>query len=446
MSGRGRALPLLLLAGSLLLGAGWPHPGGGLDGNRFAPGRGAFPGWRELVLPGVVPAWIVALGDGQLAAVDPTGTFTVFRVTPEAIQAVARFEGVGALNASPVGVRLGDGPAGAAFVTREGRLALWRGGHVNVHDLPVTLSVLTHPTVVDVDADGRDELLAITSDGAIALVSGLPNAVQVLDRLAIGALPDARVSLTPEGEALVLTQPTTRYAHGVFGDTVEPGAMTGVRVAARTLSLSALLRLRQELVIEDRRIVVADVDGDGTADAVMTRASLTQGASVLALTRTEGRWELLALGRPIGQPRRWEHTIGVADLDGSGAPTVVSVRTPHAGGVLQALRRKGSGLEIIARRPGVGSHVLGSRNLDQAALADLDGNGRPEVVVPAQARDALLGVELAGNRFVDRWRLPLGGPIISNLVVADLDGDGRLDLAVADAAGLRVFLSAKETP
>jgi hypothetical protein len=254
------------------------------------------------------------------------------------------------------------------------------------------------------------------------------------------------VSVTPEGEALVLTHPTTRYAHGVFGDTVEPSAMTGVRVAARTLSLSGLLRLRSELVIEDRRIVVADVDGDGMADAVMTRASLTQGASVLALSRSEGRWELLALARPIGQPRRWEHTIGVGDLDGSGTPTVVSVRTPHVGGVLQALRRKGSGLEIIARRPGVGSHVLGSRNMDQVAIADLDGNGRPEVVVPVQARDAVLGVELAGNRFVDRWRLPLGGPIISNVVVADLDGDGRLDLAVADAAGLRVFLSGKEAP
>lgn len=443
---RVRTLALLLVTGAALLGAGWPHPGGGLDGNRLAAGRGTFPAWRELLLAGEVPAWMVALADGQLATVDATGTFSVFRVTPEAVHAVARFESVGALNASPVGVRLGDGPPGAVFVTREGRLALWRGGNVQVHDLPVALSVLTHPTAVDVDGDGRDELLVITSEGAIALVAGLPDAVQVLDRLAIGALPDARVSVTPEGEALVLTQPTTRYAHGVFGDTVEAGAMTGVRVAARTLSLSVLLRLRPELVLEDRRIVVADVDGDGSADAVMTRAALAHGASVLALSRTEGRWDLLALGRPIGQPRRWEHTVGVADLDGSGAPTVVSVRTPHAGGVLQALRRKGSGLEIIARRPGVASHVLGSRNLDQAAVADLDGNGRPEVVVPATKRDALLGVELAGNRFVDRWRLSLGGPVISNLVVADVDGDGRLDLAVADATGLRVFLSAKETP
>ena len=52
--------------------------------------------------------------------------------------------------------------------------------------------------------------------------------------------------------------------------------------------------------------------GDGGADAIMTRASLTQGASVLALGRTEGRWEFLALERPIGRPQRWEHTIGVA--------------------------------------------------------------------------------------------------------------------------------------
>lgn len=443
---RGRTLAVLVLAGAALLGAGWPHPGGGLDGNRLAAGRGTFPAWREALVAGAVPAWVVVLPDGHLATVDATGTFAIFRVTADALHTVARFESVGALNASPVAVRLGDGPPGAVFVTRDARLALWRGGNVHVHDLSVTLSMLTHPTAVDVDGDGRDELLAVTSEGAIALVAGLPDAVRVLDRLAVGALPDARISVTPEGEALVLTQPTTRYAHGVFGDTVEAGAMTGARVAARTLSLSVLLRLRPELVLEDRRIVVADVDGDGSADAVTTRASLTHGASVLALSRSEGRWDLLALGRPIGQPRRWEHTVGVADLDASGAPTVVSVRTPHTGGVLQALRRKGSGLEIIARRPGVASHVLGSRNLDQVAIADLDGNGRPEVVVPESKRDALLGLELAGNRFVDRWRLALGGPIISNVAVADLDGDGHLDLVVADATGLRVFLSAKESP
>lgn len=440
-----RTLPLVAVAAALLLGAGWPHPGGDAHGNRFAPGRGAFPGWRELALPGMVPTWLVAAGDGQLAAMHATGTFTVLRVAPDAVGVLAQFDNAGALNASPVGVRLPDRSPCAVFVTREGRLAVWRAGRVTVYDLPVTLSTLTHPTAVDVDNDGRDELLAVTSDGAVALVAGLPDAVQVLDRLAVGALPDTRISVTPEGEALVLTQPTTRYAHGVFGDTVEASAMTGVRVAARTLSLSALLRLRQDLVFEDRRIVVADVDGDGGADAIMTRASLTQGASVLALGRTEGRWEFLALERPIGRPQRWEHTIGVADLDGIGAATVVSVRTPHAGGVLHALRRRGSGLEIVARRPGVASHVLGSRNVDQVAIADLDGNGRPEVIVPAQTRDGLLGVELTGNRFVDRWRLPLGGPIISNLVVADLDGDGLLDLAAAGAAGLRVFLSVKES-
>jgi hypothetical protein len=445
MRDRAPALGALLAAGALLLGAAWAHPGGGADGNRVAPGRGAFPGWRELALPGAVPAWMVTPGPGRLVAIDATGAFTVYRLTPDVLDVLARFEGAGALNAAPVGVRLGSGVTGAVFVTREGRLAVWREPGATVYDLPVILSVLTHPTAVDVDGDGRDELLAITSDGSIALVAGLPDAVRVLDRLAIGALPDARVSVTPDGEALVLTQPTTRYAHGVFGDTVEASAVTAVRVAARTLSLSGLLRLRPDLVVEDRRIVVADVDRDGTADAVMTRAALTQGASVLALTRVEGRWDLLALGRPIGQARRWEHTIGVADLDGSGA-TVVSVRTPHGGGTLQALRRKGGALEIIARRPGVNSHVLGSRNLDQAVIADLDGNGRPEVVIPGPARDALLGVELAGTRFVDRWRLPLGGPVISNLVVADLDGDGRLDLAVADATGLRVFLSVKEAP
>jgi hypothetical protein len=41
----------------------------------------------------------------------------------------------------------------------------------------------------------------------------------------------------------------------------------------------------------------------------------------------------------------------------------------------------------------------------------------------------------------DRWSIVLGSAVESNLVAADLDGDGLLDLAVADRGGLHVFRS-----
>jgi hypothetical protein len=135
--------------------------------------------------------------------------------------------------------------------------------------------------------------------------------------------------------------------------------------------------------------------------------------------------------------------IGAAELSGNGATEIAVVATPHIGGVLTAYRRTGGMLVRIARAPGYSSHAIGSRNLEQALIADLDGNGVPEIVVPRQGREALAGVELQGDRFVERWALDLRGSARSNLVAADLDGDGLLDLAVADRAALHVFLSVR---
>ena len=67
---RRQTLAVLVLAGAALLGAGWPHPGGGFDGNRLAAGRGTFPAWREALVAGAVPAWVVVLPSHRKAVAD----------------------------------------------------------------------------------------------------------------------------------------------------------------------------------------------------------------------------------------------------------------------------------------------------------------------------------------------------------------------------------------
>jgi len=89
------------------------------------------------------------------------------------------------------------------------------------------------------------------------------------------------------------------------------------------------------------------------------------------------------------------------------------------------------------------SHAIGSRNQGQGLLANLDGNGRLEAVVPRQNQQVVAGLELAGHRFVERWSVELGSPIQSNMLAADLDGNGLLDLAVADRGALHVVLSGR---
>src|SRR5262249_47634295 len=131
------------------------------------------------------------------------------------------------------------------------------------------------------------------------------------------------------------------------------------------------------------------------------------------------------------------------DLSGDGVPEVIAVRAPHAGGALTAYRRRGGTLVPLAQAWGYASHVPGSRNQDQALIADFDGNGRGEVVLPRQSREVIAALEFDGTRFIERWSVAFKSPIESNLMAADLDGDGLLDLAVADRRGLYVFFSVR---
>ena len=77
-------------------------------------------------------------------------------------------------------------------------------------------------------------------------------------------------------------------------------------------------------------------------------------------------------------------------------------------------------------------------------MADLDGDGRLEVVLPRQSGEILVGLEVRNDRFVERWAIDFKSPVTSNLAAADLDGDGLLDLAVATRRGLHVFLSLRQ--
>lgn len=440
---------LFVVGGALAASpSSWPFTYGPATANRVqTAGKGSFPTWRVLTLPTAAPlVWIVVLSPKRLAAIDTMGAFTVIEVREDGLRLVESREGLGSAHAPPVSVQLGSGAAGVAFISREGHLALWEDGTLKLTDLGEPLSPLTHPFPLDVDGDGRDELLAIGREGALLLIGGLPAAPRVLSHLPVKALPDARVTvgdIDGDGlaDAIVLTDPTDRYPHKILGDAIEAGALTVVGVRAYGLAVKGRFVLPPRSVFEDLVPILADVNGDGRLEMVVVRSFVDRGSFVQVLGWREGQVIPVAEGAPFGRPHRWTNPLGVVDLDGDGIPEILTVHTPHTTGVLHAFHLRGGELHSVAKIAGFTSHAVGSRNQDQALAADLDGNGRPEVVIPRQSRDALAGIELDGGRFVERWAYQLQGTISSNLVAADLNGDGALDLAVADRKALHVLLS-----
>jgi hypothetical protein len=106
----------------------------------------------------------------------------------------------------------------------------------------------------------------------VALTGFDPAAAQA-DRL-----PDGEVTRFG-GWAAWLTGPTTRFAHGASGDTIEASGFA-VNHAGRTLTFE----LDENHVFEDRRVRLVELDGDPSPECVIIRASLTGGAAIAVYT------------------------------------------------------------------------------------------------------------------------------------------------------------------
>ena len=415
----------------------------------MAAGKGTFP--RLLVISAVAEApirWIVALPPRRICAIDVNGTLWIFEVGQTELRVVGRYGEVASPDGPPATVAIGEGRSALVAVAPDGRLLVWSDGVLRGFDVGSPLSRLTFPVPVNLESKAWDDLLAVAADGAVVMIGGLSSAPRVVARVDAQALPDARITLgsldgSPGLQALVLSDPTDRYPHGTLGDKLEASAVTVMTVAPNALVFRGRYVVRAPAVIEDLIPILAPI-GEGRRPAVVVVKSAPRlGSSVMALGWREGGLERLAEGAAFGQSNRWVHVIGAADLSGDSIPELIAVNTPHLAGVLVAYERRGNVLVPTAKALGYSSHALGSRNQDQAAIADMSGNGRLQIILPRQSRDVLAALELSNGRWEERWALQLAGPVQSNLLVHDLDGDGLLDLAVADRRGLHVVLSVR---
>jgi hypothetical protein len=130
----------------------------------------------------------------------------------------------------------------------------------------------------------------------------------------------------------------------------------------------------------------------------------------------------------------------VAPIGPGGELELVDVLTPHIGGVVEFFRISGDRLEVVASLGGFTSHFIRSRNLSLPVVADADGDGRLEVVLATQDRSSLAGIVRTVDGAEVAWTVRLGGELSSNLSAVEL-GDGRLALAAGRADGtVRIWM------
>lgn len=187
---------------------------------------------------------------------------------------------------------------------------------------------------------------------------------------------------------------TTRYAHGVLGDTIEAGCL----IVEDEQQDIYQLDLPDHQVFEDLIPRIADIDGDKRNDVVLVRSDSRLGAalSIYSIYKTNDGAEVreLAATPPIGTANRWLAPIGVADFNNDGALDIAYIQTPHIGGILKVWSIVDGGFKQLAQSRGFSNHSIGDTRVSTAKIADYNNDGVMDIALPDQRRQNTIWITL----------------------------------------------------
>ena len=280
---------------------------------------------------------------------------------------------------------------------------------------PNDASLLTNPILLG------GKLVYIASNGDL-LIDDV--------RLPVNALPDSRILMDAYNRLLILSDPTTRYDHGVVGDELEASAITLLEIEPK-IRVIQTIAIHEPDVIEGISAIWADINNDGNRDIIVTLSNNQTGARITVFNE-DG--DLLAESDPIGLGYRWRHQLAVARFDANQPPLLASIRTPHIGGIVEFFQYNNGRLEIVKEIKGFSTHSIGSRNLDSAIAADFNNDGIVEVLAPDQPHTRLGVISINGVLTT----IPLNDVLTTNLSGTEVDR--KLYIGAGTQDNLRIWV------
>jgi hypothetical protein len=167
-------------------------------------------------------------------------------------------------------------------------------------------------------------------------------------------------------------------------------------------------------------IVAADINGDGLADVIMPGPGITNSESIAILNgRTDGT---LAAPQYVLVPNT-PYALAAGDVDGNGTVDLVSITSFNAGtSTASILLGDGHG----NFQPPVTQQTFAGSYPGPAYLADLDGDGKLDLVLAVE--NNLLWLKNTGGALGPTTTLAAIAGDNRAFSIADFNGDGKLDI------------------
>lgn len=184
--------------------------------------------------------------------------------------------------------------------------------------------------------------------------------------------------------------PTTRYNHGILGDSIEYG---GLRIRDGNKKLT--ITLPDDHVFEDITPRLVDVDNDGNVEVIVIETDTSKGAA-LAIYDETGK---LAETPHIGTSHRWLAPIGVADFNADGDIDIAYIDRPHLAKRLRVWSYHDGKLTEVAHTSNLTNHKIG---WDFIAGGVRDCGAGSEMITADGAWRNVVSTRFEGGKLVSR--------------------------------------------